>query len=134
MRKIKDFYVARAVEIKVESKRVRSYKELGIVLIDYYGNDMLNIGERYNIINGNISPEELQYFNVLNVDESKKYLYMARRLDSFLMNGKFDDDKKIYRDALLNSVYLKEEEIFRLFALLVPNYYMKENVKILKNA
>ena len=134
MSSIRDFYVSRAVEITVESERVKKYNELGIVLVDYHGNDMINEGERYFIVNGNLKPDELQYFNVITVGETKSYLYMARRLDSFLLNAKIDCEKKIYRDMLLRSEDLSQEEIVRLFSLIVPNHYRKENVKILKNA
>lgn len=134
MSSIRDFYVSRAVEITVESERVKKYNELGIVLVDYHGNDMINEGERYFIVNGNLKPDELQYFNVITVGETKSYLYMARRLDSFLLNSKIDGEKKIYRDMLLRSEDLSQEEIVRLFSLIVPNHYRKENVKILKNA
>lgn len=134
MSSIRDFYVSRAVEITVESERVKKYNELGIVLVDYHGNDMINEGERYFIVNGNLKPDELQYFNVITVGETKSYLYMARRLDSFLLNAKIDGEKKIYRDMLLRSEDLSQEEIVRLFSLIVPNHYRKENVKILKNA
>lgn len=34
MSSIRDFYVARAVEITVESERVKRYNEIGIVLVD----------------------------------------------------------------------------------------------------
>ena len=134
MSSIRDFYVSRAVEITVESERVKKYNELGIVLVDYHGNDMINEGKRYFIVNGNLKPDELQYFNVITVGETKSYLYMARRLDSFLLNAKIDGGKKIYRDMLLRSEDLSQEEIVRLFSLIVPNHYRKENVKILKNA
>ena len=82
----------------------------------------------------NFSDDELQYFNVITVGETKSYLYMARRLDSFLLNAKINGEKKIYRDMLLRSEDLSQEEIVRLFSLIVPNHYRKENVKILKNA
>jgi len=134
MSSIRDFYVARAVEITVESERVKRYNELGIVLVDYNGNDLINEGEKYLIVNGDIKPEELQYFNVINVGKTKAYLYMARRLDSFLLNAKIDDEKKTYRDMLLSKETLTKEEVASLFVLMVPNHYRKENAKILKNA
>ena len=92
MSSIRDFYVARAVEITVESERVKRYNEIGIVLVDYSGNDLINVGEKYLVVNGNLKPEELQYFNVISVGETKSYLYMARRLDSFLLNARIDEN------------------------------------------
>lgn len=133
MSSIRDFYVARAVEITVESERVKRYNEIGIVLVDYSGNDLINVGEKYLVVNGNIKPEELQYFNVISVGETKSYLYMARRLDSFLLNARIDEENKVYRDMLLRSEELSQEEVVRLFSLIVPNHYRKENVNILKN-
>lgn len=133
MSSIRDFYVARAVEITVESERVKRYNEIGIVLVDYSGNDLINVGEKYLVVNGNLKPEELQYFNVISVGETKSYLYMARRLDSFLLNARIDEENKVYRDMLLRSEELSKEEVVRLFSLIVPNYYRKENVNILKN-
>ena len=133
MSSIRDFYVARAVEITVESERVKRYNEIGIVLVDYSGNDLINVGEKYLVVNGNIKPEELQYFNVISVGETKSYLYMARRLDSFLLNARIDEENKVYRDMLLRSEELSKEEVVRLFSLVVPNHYRKENVNILKN-
>lgn len=133
MSSIRDFYVARAVEITVESERVKRYNEIGIVLVDYSGNDLINVGEKYLVVNGNLKPEELQYFNVISVGETKSYLYMARRLDSFLLNARIDEENKVYRDMLLRSEELSKEEVVRLFSLIVPNHYRKENVNILKN-
>lgn len=133
MSSVRDFYVARAVEITVESERVKRYNEIGIVLVDYSGNDLINVGEKYLVVNGNIKPEELQYFNVISVGETKSYLYMARRLDSFLLNARIDEENKVYRDMLLRSEELSKEEVVRLFSLIVPNHYRKENVNILKN-
>lgn len=133
MSSIRDFYVARAVEITVESERVKRYNEIGIVLVDYSGNDLINVGEKYLVVNGNLKPEELQYFNVISVGETKSYLYMARRLDSFLLNARIDEENKVYRDMLLRSEELSQEEVVRLFSLIVPNHYRKENVNILKN-
>lgn len=133
MSSIRDFYVARAVEITVESERVKRYNEIGVVLVDYSGNDLINVGEKYLVVNGNIKPEELQYFNVISVGETKSYLYMARRLDSFLLNARIDEENKVYRDMLLRSEELSKEEVVRLFSLIVPNHYRKENVNILKN-
>lgn len=133
MSSIRDFYVARAVEITVESERVKRYNEIGIVLVDYSGNDLINVGEKYLVVNGNLKPEELQYFNVISVGETKSYLYMARRLDSFLLNARIDEENKVYRDMLLRSDELSKEEVVRLFSLIVPNHYRKENVNILKN-
>lgn len=133
MSSIRDFYVARAVEIIVESERVKRYNEIGVVLVDYSGNDLINVGEKYLVVNGNLKPEELQYFNVISVGETKSYLYMARRLDSFLLNARIDEENKVYRDMLLRSEELSKEEVVRLFSLIVPNHYRKENVNILKN-
>lgn len=91
------------------------------------------MGEKYLVVNGNLKPEELQYFNVISVGETKSYLYMARRLDSFLLNARIDEENKVYRDMLLRSEELSKEEVVRLFSLIVPNHYRKENVNILKN-
>lgn len=131
MKNLEKYFVGNAVMVEVDGNR-RKYIGMGIVLIDLSLKDIINEGIVYKVSRGKLTDKKTQFFDLIGMKETGAYLVEATRLDSFLSTHPFPDDVVEYRDLLLSKDDISEEEVKRLFPLLVKDHFRIENSQVLK--
>jgi hypothetical protein len=130
MCKLEDFYVGRVIKIEVENKRLKKYGNFGMTLVNYSGEDQINNNEMHAIINGNLSPRELQNFEIIMQGNTITYLYEMERFDLFLERNKpITGINLFYIESLLNAGDIDLEVVISAFKIIVSNKYEKGPIK-----
>lgn len=105
MARLNEYFIGKAANIKILNFFITDYVDLGLVLVDQYGNDLINEGNKYRIFPGNISPDELTNFKVPKVRMgSTSYLREIRNLEEYVKDLDTLDRYKYLLDGLEVSI------------------------------
>lgn len=128
METLKKYYISEMTQVIIKDGRVVNYCNFGNVLTDYNGRDMVNKGEKYVILNGDVDPFSLNNFQIVPSEQKVRYVRKSERFDKYLLKRLEEFDLSFIKKVKYED--LTEEEIVEVFKELIPDYYKKEELTL----